>query len=185
MFLFTYLGIEALKSVVNVSEMLEALEKLPLGLRNVYGLRLDRLAIEASVRRNLARRIFLWVCRGVRPLTLARTVIRSLLESRNGKFWSGESPFQDDILGLCCPLSSIEVKPILFTLPMFLLLNFSATLSNSSQISPQATYFLFDYKSSYFKLSGVTLGYIRREEISNTIEVNNKLFPLAMYTTNN
>lgn len=86
MFLFTYLGIEELKSVVNVSEMLEALEKLPLGLRNVYGLRLDRLAIEASVRRNLARRIFLWVCRGVRPLTLARTVIRSLLESRNGKF---------------------------------------------------------------------------------------------------
>ncbi|KAI4154501.1 MAG: hypothetical protein LQ340_001658 [Diploschistes diacapsis] len=68
MFLYAHLCIQTLQSTINMCEMTKALDELPHGLDNVYGLLLDRLRCESSARQEIARRVFLWICGSASPL---------------------------------------------------------------------------------------------------------------------
>ncbi|TVY82134.1 Vegetative incompatibility protein HET-E-1 [Lachnellula suecica] len=185
MFLFAYLGVQTLESAVNVCGMLEALENLPLGLGNVYGLILDRLAMETSARRNLAQRIFLWVCGAVRPLAWPELQCALSWDPERRIFDPSQAPFKNVVLKLCSPLVDHRTETDTFHLTHLSVYEFLREPLSSSCVSPLATCFLFDEGSSHLHISETTLAYLQIDEISNAIQVDDNAFPLCRYSTDN
>ncbi|KAH6673392.1 hypothetical protein B0J14DRAFT_540843 [Halenospora varia] len=185
MFLYAHLGIQTLRSAINIQEMLDALETLPKGIHNFYQMIIDGLAKKPVEHRMLARRILLWISSTLRPLTWPELQDALSWDSKEEKFDQYYAPFKYVVLETCYPLIEHRSHSDTFPLVHHSVWEYLHDVSNGSKITLTATCFLFENASSHLEIAGINLAYLNRAEISGSLSLAQENSPLARYVTDN
>ncbi|KAF7863788.1 hypothetical protein EAF04_006753 [Stromatinia cepivora] len=185
MFLFARLGMETLQATFSTQDMLASLDRLPTGLYNVYGQILERLATKPHANQSLARRIFHWVCRTSRPLNWLELQCALSWDEERMIFDGNAAPSRDSVLEVCCPLVEYRSESDTFHLGHLSVYEYLHDRSNFILLSPQAAGFLLEEKYSHLGLAQVTLTYLSKSGIAESINLNSQQYPLAKYATEN
>ncbi|RAL65478.1 hypothetical protein DID88_001044 [Monilinia fructigena] len=185
MFLYAVLGVQSLAEAIDSKSIEEAIDRIPEGLNGVYGQILERLVSQSIRRRDLARRILLWVCCTTRPLSWKELQCAlSWDESKEG-FLENQRPFKDAVLDLCAPL--IEYRPEKDTFhPVHLSVReFLLKSQGFESMSAKATKFLMTESHAHQTIAEVNLALLSLPDIIRNPSVDYFQYPLVRYSTEN
>ncbi|CAD6445346.1 a9bb4458-a7ff-4557-b5c9-8001b7ffca93, partial [Sclerotinia trifoliorum] len=185
MFLYASLGVQNLAEAIDSKSIVDAIDKIPEGLNGVYGQILERLDLQSIRRRNLARRILLWVCCTTRPLSWKELQYALSWDEINEEFMEDQLPFKDVVLDLCAPL--IEYRPEKDTFhPVHLSVReFLYTPNSFNSMSAKATQFLMTESQAHQTIAEVTLASLALPDVVHKTSVDNLQYPLVRYSTEN
>ncbi|KAJ8059585.1 hypothetical protein OCU04_011240 [Sclerotinia nivalis] len=185
MFLYAALGVQSLAEAIDSKSIIEAIDKIPAGLNAVYGQILERLGLQSIRRRNLARKILLWVCCTTRPLSWKELQCALSWDETNEEFMEDQRPFKDAVLDLCAPL--IEYRPGKDTFhPAHLSVReFLCKPNGFDSMSAKATQFLMTESHAHQTIAEVTLASLSLSDVVHKTSVDNLQYPLVRYSTEN
>ncbi|KAF7932838.1 uncharacterized protein EAE98_004137 [Botrytis deweyae] len=185
MFLYAALGIQSLAEAIDSQSVLDAIERIPEGLNGFYGQILERLGSQSIRRRDLARRILLWVCCTTRPLSWKELQCALSWDEIKEEFIEDQRPFKDAVLDLCAPL--IEYRPEKDTFhPVHTSVRDFLWRSHSfDSMSAKATQFLMTESYAHQTIAEVVLASLSLPDVIHNTQVDDFQYPLARYSTEN
>lgn len=183
MFLFTDLSIQTLRSAVDVDDMLGILKIMPSGINDMYDLILKRLCGETRARQNLAQKVFLWVCKAMRPMTWAELRVALSWDPELQKCRKDKEPFRDTVLELCCPLVEYHESTDTFRLVHASVYEYLCESPRSNPLPEEVIPFLISNNKAHGEVTLVALAYIVEGSISRSVNINAAQYPLLSYAT--
>lgn len=185
MFLYAALGVQSLAEAIDVQSMVDAINKIPEGLNGVYGQILERLGSQSIRRRDLARRILMWVCCTTRPLSWKELQSALSWDEKEGVFLEDQRPFKDAVLELCAPL--IEYRPGQDTFhPIHLSVReFLLRPHGFDSMSAKVSQFLMTEAHAHQAIAEVTLASLSLPDVVHSTSIDDLQYPFVKYATEN
>ncbi|RDW65123.1 hypothetical protein BP6252_10774 [Coleophoma cylindrospora] len=138
-FLWAYLEIQNLKAAPSLYKLKAMMEQVPQGLVEMYRSILSDVENETERTWNFMKKIFIWVCCSVNPLSWPELQIALAIDPKDEEFDDLKTPFKSVVLRLCNPLIEYSAKedvfrPIHFSLPLASPASFRFTLTTSGRL---------------------------------------------------
>ncbi|KAB8300867.1 hypothetical protein EYC80_002795 [Monilinia laxa] len=185
MFLYAVLGVQSLAEAIDSKSIEEAIDRIPEGLNGVYGQILERLGSQSIRRRNLARRILLWVCCTTRPLSWSELQCALSWDESKEEFLEDQRPFKDAVLDLCAPLIEYRTEKDTFHPVHLSVRDFLLKPQGFESMSAKATQFLMTESYAHQTIAEVNLAILSLADVVHNPSVNYFQYPLAKYSTEN
>lgn len=185
MFLFIELSIQTLRSAINEDDMQSILNTIPDGVKEMYGLILQRLSTEPDTRRSLVQRVFRLVCTSVQPMTWSEMRFALSWDADQQKFQKAKEPFKETICELCCPLIEHQSESDSFRLIHFSLYEYLCETSLHSLSTQGIAQFSVQKNDAQNELALMTLACIADEKVALSTHVDIGRCPFVAYATKN
>ncbi|KAA8571421.1 hypothetical protein EYC84_001424 [Monilinia fructicola] len=185
MFLYAVLGVRSLAEAIDSKSIEEAIDKIPEGLNGVYGQILERLGSQSIRRRNLARRIFLWVCCTTRPLSWKELQCALSWDESKEEFAEDQRPFKDAVLDLCAPLIEYRPEKDTFHAVHLSVREFLLKTHGFESMSAKTTQFLMTESHAHQTIAEVNLASLSLPDVIHSPSVDYLRYPLVKYSTEN
>ncbi|KAH8758170.1 hypothetical protein F5882DRAFT_453880 [Hyaloscypha sp. PMI_1271] len=185
MFLFASLGVQSVRQAVDSKSLIEAVNNIPAGLDGIYGRALDKIGSQSLRRRDLARKILIWVCCSTRPLTWKELQMALSWDNVKEQFVEDQRPFKDVVLELCVPLVEYRANKDTFHVTHFSVRGFLYDVDRSLSLSAVATQFLIKEVDAHRQIAEIALGSLTIPEVIHSTKVEPRQYPLVQYSTEN
>ncbi|KAF7896510.1 hypothetical protein EAF00_006524 [Botryotinia globosa] len=183
MFLYASLGIQSLAEAIDSQSVLDAIERIPEGLNGFYGQILERLGSQSIRRRDLARRILLWVCCTTRPLSWKELQCALSWDETREVFIEDQRPFKDAVLDICAPLIEYRAERETFHPVHASVREFLWKSHGFDSMSAKATQFLMTEPHAHQTIAEVLLASLSLPDVVHNTKVDDLQYPLARYST--
>jgi len=185
MFLFAALVVQNLSHAVDSKSVREVVASIPTELDGIYSQALEKIGSQSLHRRNLARKLLLWVCCATRPLSWKE--LQSALSWDDAKEMLDEDqrPFRDSVLDLCYPLIEYRPEKDTFHVVHFSVREFLCNFPRHASLSAASSRLLISLPIANQEIAQVSLAALSMGPIRHNMKVNLQLYPLVRYATEN
>ncbi|KAF7908101.1 uncharacterized protein EAF01_003856 [Botrytis porri] len=163
----------------------DAIERIPEGLHGFYGQILEKLGSQSIRRRDLARRILLWVCCTTRPISWKELQCALSWDETKEIFIEDQRPFKDAVLDICAPLIEYRPEKDTFHPVHTSVREFLRKSQGFESMSAKATQFLMTESHAHQAIAEVLLASLSLPDVIHNTKVDDLHYPLARYSTEN
>ncbi|RDW56366.1 hypothetical protein BP5796_13241 [Coleophoma crateriformis] len=188
-FLWAYLMIQNLKAAPSLYELKAMMEQVPRGLVEMYRSILSDLENETERTQNFMKKIFIWICCSVNPLSWPELQIALAIDPKDEEFDDSKTPFKSVVLRLCSPLIEYSAeedvfRPIHLSLCEFFL-DPNLNAPKDEQSPSFARKFYPSKKEAHTLITISCLTYLSLPSIADVVTHDKISCPFVGYATSN
>ncbi|RYP03342.1 hypothetical protein DL765_010533 [Monosporascus sp. GIB2] len=183
MFLYAFLGVQALKLAVDPQGIDRALETIPEGIDELYLTFLARLSRQSPERRRIAFEVLSWVCCSERLLRWSELERAVSWDPELGNFSGNRKPFKRVVLELCSPLIEYREAGCVFSVFHHSVKEFLYSRGIPSTVTTAGNQFLLREPEVHAFITIRLLAELAHLSVMDLEDVDCSEHPLADYAT--